>query len=174
MYIEKLSCKFKLIFSLVSVLFFMQLLILNPVLTQAADSLLDGEPDKPTMVNIQVDLEKEGDQDSVCSILSEIESRGWNVTVYVTGEFAANHPTVVKDIHDKGHQIAVHGWQSGENLTLLSYEEQLDLLTRAFTAVRTAVGNMRPAYIADFKPQEPFKQNEDTYKALQALEVRSN
>lgn len=128
---------------------------------------------KLTMVNIQVDLEKEGDQFSVYNILSEIESRGWNVTVYVTGEFATHHPGVVKDIHDRGHQIAVHGWQSGEDLTLLTYEQQLDLLTQAFTAVRSAVGRMNPEYISDFRPQE-FKQDDNTFRVLQTLGVRSN
>ncbi|MEM3088528.1 MAG: polysaccharide deacetylase family protein, partial [Candidatus Bathyarchaeia archaeon] len=139
-----------------------------------ADSAPIGEyANKPTMVNIQVDLEKEGDQDFIYNLLIEIERRGWFVTVYVTGEFATNHPDTVRDIHDRGHQIAVHGWRSGEDLTLLNYDDQLQLLNMSFFAVRSAVGEMRQAYIADFRPQY-FKQNVDTFKVLEALNVRSD
>lgn len=151
-------------------LFVLLLVCTSSGVLQAQDQ---GQSGKPTMVNIQVDLEKEGDQTSVYNILNEVQNRGWNATVYVTGEFATNHPEVVKDIHDRGHQIAVHGWEDGENLRILDYETQVDLLSEAFTAVRTAVGEMSPAYISDFRPQG-FHQNNNTFEVLQALEVRSN
>jgi peptidoglycan/xylan/chitin deacetylase (PgdA/CDA1 family) len=119
---------------------------------------------KPVMVNIQIDLEKDGDQFTVFNILNEIEKYDWHATVFVTGEFASLHPDIVRAIENREHQIAVHGWQSGENLALLSYEEQLDLIQRSFSAVRDAVS--RPGEVVDFKPQG-YQFNDDTIKALQ-------
>ncbi len=127
---------------------------------------------KPVLVNVQVDVGN-GDRDWVYRILGEIEKRGWSITVYFTGDFAEKHPEVVKDIHDRRHQIGVGGWESGEDLTLLDYREQLNLINKSFTAVRKAINNFYYAYIADFKPQG-LRQNEDTFKALQELKVRSN
>ena len=115
------------------------------------DSELEWESE-PVAVNIQVDLEEEGDQNTVYNVLDEIENRSGHVTVFVTGEFASNHPDIVKAIEGREHQIAVHGWQRGEDITLLSYEEQLDLIEKSFTAVRSAVS--RPEDVVDFKPQE--------------------
>jgi len=45
--------------------------------------------DKPVVVNIQVDLEKEGDEVTVFNILNEIEKYNGYATVFVTGEFAS-------------------------------------------------------------------------------------
>ncbi|HUU20771.1 MAG TPA: carboxypeptidase regulatory-like domain-containing protein [Sedimentisphaerales bacterium] len=128
---------------------------------------------KPVLVNVQVDVEQEPDKEYVYNILSEIEKRGWSVTVYFTGEFAMGYPNIVKDIHDKRHQIAVCGWTSGEDLTFLSFEEQLEFINISFTTVRSAINNFHYAYIADFRPQG-LKQNENTFKALQQLNIRSN
>ncbi len=128
---------------------------------------------KPVLVNVQVDVGHESDREYVYRILGEIEKRGWSATVYFTGEFALEHPDIVKDIHDRKHQIAVGGWTVGEDLTLLSYQEQLDFISESFTAVRKAINNFHNAYIADFRPQG-LKQNNETFNALQQLHVRSN
>jgi len=128
---------------------------------------------KPVLVNVQVDVEQESDKEYVYNILSEIEKRGWSVTIYFTGEFAMGYPDIVKDIHDRRHQIAVCGWTSGEDLTLLGFEEQLLFINESFTTVRSAINNFYYAYIADFRPQG-LKQDENTFKALQQLNVRSN
>ncbi|MDI6886477.1 MAG: cell wall hydrolase [archaeon] len=124
---------------------------------------------KPVISNVQVDLENEGDQDYVYSILDEVEKQGYT-TVFVTGEFASLYPDVVKEIEGRGQDIAVHGWRKGENLTLLNYEEQLNLIQKSFSAVRSAVNN--PEEVVDFKPQG-YKFNNDTIRILQQLGVRS-
>ncbi len=128
---------------------------------------------KPVLVNVQVDVEQESDKEHVYNILGEIEKRGWSITVYFTGEFAMGYPNIVKDIHDKRHQIAVCGWTSSEDLTFLNFEEQLLFINESFTAVRSAINNFHNAYIADFRPQG-LKQDENTSKALQQLNIRSN
>jgi len=105
---------------------------------------------KPVVVNIQVDLEQENDQ-FIDNILKEIEKHNGLTTVFVTGEFASAHPDVVKNIESRGHEIAVHGWQKGEDLTLLDARGQLELIQKAFLVVRNAVD--KPEEVVDFKPQ---------------------
>jgi peptidoglycan/xylan/chitin deacetylase (PgdA/CDA1 family) len=129
-------------------------------------------PLKPILVNLQVDLVTPEDAEAVLPILDLIESYGWRTTVYVTGKIALAYPDLVKEIHDRGHQIGVLGWEAGEDLLSLSEDELYDRLENAFLAVRAAVGEMRPEYIADFKPQG-YRVNETLLRALARLEVRS-
>ena len=135
-------------------------------------ALPPGVPPKPTLVNLQVDLVTSEDAEAVLPILELIESYGWRTTVYVTGEIALAYPNLVKEIHDRGHQIGVLGWEAGEDLLSLSEEELYDRLENAFLVVRAAVGDMRPQYIADFKPQG-YLVNEALLRALSRLRVRS-
>ena len=107
---------------------------------------------KPVIVNIQVNLESEEDQKYIHNILSRIESHGWITSVFVTGEFASEHPEVIREIEGRGHYTGVYGWKGGEDLSLLSYNEQLELIKKATSAVRNGVSN--PKYVVDFKPQE--------------------
>ena len=129
-------------------------------------------PLKPTLVNLQVDLVTPEDAEAVLPILDLIESYGWRTTVYVTGKIALAYPDLVKEIHDRGHQIGVLGWEAGEDLLSLSEDELYDRLENAFLAVRAAVGEMRPEYIADFKPQG-YLVSETLLRALSRLGVRS-
>ena len=84
--------------------------------------------------------------------------------MFATGEFASLHPDVLRSIESRGHQIGVSGWQKGEDLSLLGYEEQLATIRRSFEAVRAASAS--PDSIVDFKPQG-YKFNDDTIQALQ-------
>jgi len=125
---------------------------------------------KPVIVNIQVNLDSEEDQKYIHDILSRVESHGWITSVFVSGEFASEHPGVVREIENRGHYIGVYGWKSDEDLSLLSYNEQLELIKKATSTVRNAVST--PKYVVDFKPQN-LKYNDDTIEALQALKMKS-
>ncbi len=153
----------------------------EPAASRESDPLGEGKPagilgqpvpPKPTFINLQVDLVTPEDAENVLPILELMESYGWRTTVYVTGEIALAYPNLVKEIHDRGHQIGVLGWEAGEDLLSLSEEELYDRLENAFLVVRAAVGNMRPQYIADFKPQG-YLVNETLLRVLERLEVRS-
>jgi len=125
---------------------------------------------KPVALNIQVDLEKEDDRDTIYNLLNEIEKHNGRATVFVTGEFASKYPEVVRDIENRGHQIAVHGWQREEDLTHLNFNEQLALIKKAFSTVRMATTKQEA--VVDFKPQG-YKFNVDTIRALQEFGARS-
>lgn len=49
---------------------------------------------KPVIVNIQVDLEQEGDQITVFNILDEIERYNDHATVFISGEFVFSHSMI--------------------------------------------------------------------------------
>ncbi len=102
-------------------------------------------------------------------LLRFVEARGWRITVYVPGLLADQRPELVRSIANRGHEIGVHGWQAGEDLTLLNTADQLALITRAWQAIQRALG---PEAELQFKPQR-LRQNADTYAALQALRARS-
>lgn len=71
-------------------------------------------------------------------------------TIFVTGEFASNHLDGIRDIENRGQYIGVYGWRSGEDLTLMNYDKQIELMEKAISAVRKDVRN--PKYVVDFKP----------------------
>jgi peptidoglycan/xylan/chitin deacetylase (PgdA/CDA1 family) len=94
-------------------------------------------------------------------------------TVYVSADYANRNATLIGDLHAKGFEIALHGFNTGEQLATMTYEDQKDLITRALTAVRgcTPCGTSRP--VIGFRPQY-FSQNEDTYKVLDELALTYN
>jgi polysaccharide deacetylase family protein (PEP-CTERM system associated) len=47
---------------------------------------------------------------STQKILHIIEKYGYNATFFVLGHVAEHHPDLVKQINDKGHEIATHGY----------------------------------------------------------------
>lgn len=124
----------------------------------------------PTKVNLQIDVDTDQDAVALDDLLRFVEARGWRITVYVPGSLADQRPELVRSIANRGHEIGVHGWQAGEDLTLLNYADQLALITRAWRAVQRALGPS--AAELHFKPQG-LRQNADTYQALMALHARS-
>ena len=131
----------------------------------------DGE-DRPPKVNLQIDVDDDQDAVYLDRILTELEQREWRTTIYVAGAYAAAHPDVVRAIVDRGHELGVHGWEAGEDLTQLGYDDQRALIERAFAAVREAAGLEDSPLILQFKPQG-FRQNVDTYQVLLDLGIAS-
>jgi peptidoglycan/xylan/chitin deacetylase (PgdA/CDA1 family) len=120
------------------------------------------------MVNLQVDAEND-DVAGLTRITDELMRRGIRTTVYVTADYVnKGHAQLIKDLYNHGFEIALHGYYTGEQLATMTYEEQLDLLTRAKTAVEGCqpCGMYKP--VTGFRPQY-FSQNEGTYKVLQVL-----
>lgn len=132
----------------------------------------DGQDSAPLYVNIQIDAERE-DVDGLTRVTDEFDRRGIRTTVYVTGDYANQHALLVQDLYLDGHEIALHGYYTGEQLATMTYEEQADLLTRAKTALEGCqpCGTYKP--IDGFRPQY-FSQNEDTYRVLDEIDIRYN
>lgn len=124
------------------------------------------------VVNIQVDAELE-DVDGLNKLVNELKARGITTTIYVTADYANVNGMLITNLYRDGFEIALHGFHSAEQVATMTYEEQLDLLTRAKTAIEGCqqCGTHRP--ITGFRPQY-FSQNEDTYKVLETLGIEYN
>lgn len=121
------------------------------------------ENQNTVLINFQVDAENTGEH--LFKVLGELEGRGYTTTVYVTGSFAEKNGNVVQEIQERGHDIAFHGWATGENLTIMNYSIQQELLTRAKNSVENFSGQ-----IEGFRPQY-YSQNNDTYAILDSLNI---
>ena len=128
--------------------------------------------DAPVWANIQVDAELE-DTVGLQRIVALLEERGIATTVFVTAEYANRNALLVTDLFQRGHEIALHGYYTGEQLASMTYEEQKDLLTRAKKALEGCqpCGTFKP--IVGFRPQY-FSQNEDTFRVLDEIGCTHN
>ncbi len=116
------------------------------------------------LINLQVDAENTGEH--LFKVLGELERRGYTTTVYVTGSFAKDNGLTVQDIQEKGHDIAFHGWTTGEKLETMNLSSQKELLTSS----KKMVENYSEDDVEGFRPQY-YSQNEDTYTVLDDLDV---
>jgi hypothetical protein len=69
-------------------------------------------------------------------------------TIFFAGRFAETYPHLVRDCHDRGHQLGTHGWAHGgleddEDFRAASYEQQRLWIRQATDAVEKAAG-IRP------------------------------
>ncbi|HNQ24667.1 MAG TPA: polysaccharide deacetylase family protein [Phycisphaerae bacterium] len=136
------------------------------------DGAVDGGPAGPFYVNLQVDAETE-DTEGIARMLAELQARQLPATVFVTAEYANEHARDVQQWYRNGFEIALHGFYTGEQLATMTYDEQLDLLTRAQQALEGCrpCGTYKP--IIGFRPQY-FSQNENTYRVLDQLGMTYN
>lgn len=123
-------------------------------------------------VNLQIDAELE-DYQGIRNMMDELERRGLTATVFVTAEYANRNATYLSQLFNRGFEIALHGFYTGEQLATMTYAEQRDLLRRALQAVEGCrpCGLHRP--ITGFRPQY-FSQNEDTFRVLEELGIEYN
>lgn len=72
-------------------------------------------------------------------LLAMLDDFKIKATFFVPGRTAETYPEIIKEIVDRGHEIACHGHEY-ENLSLLSYEEQKERIGKAVTAIEKACG----------------------------------
>jgi peptidoglycan/xylan/chitin deacetylase (PgdA/CDA1 family) len=116
------------------------------------------------VINLQVDAENTGEH--LFKVLGELEGRGYTTTVYVTGSFAENNGNIIQEIQENGHEIAFHGWETGEILETMDYNKQKKILTNSKNMVE--IYSEEP--VVGFRPQY-YSQNEDTFDILDKLNV---
>lgn len=76
-------------------------------------------------------------------LLEMLDEFGIKATFFVPGKTAETYPEAIKEIADRGHEIACHGYEY-ENFGLLSYEEQEERIAKAVKAIEEACGK-KPA-----------------------------
>jgi len=72
-------------------------------------------------------------------LLELFDEFGIKATFFVVGKTAETYPEAIREIADRGHEIACHGYEH-ENLSLFSYEEQRERIARAVEAIEKACG----------------------------------
>jgi peptidoglycan/xylan/chitin deacetylase (PgdA/CDA1 family) len=119
------------------------------------------------LIGVMIDAEEQ-DTAGLQRLTEAMLSRGLPATVYVSADYANANATLIQGLFNKGFEIALHGYSTGEQLATMTYDQQKDLLTRALDAV----DGCRPCGLArrvvGFRPQY-FSQNEDTYQVLDEL-----
>lgn len=129
-------------------------------------------PEAPVYVNLQVDAELD-DVAGIRNMADELERRGITATVYTTADYANRNATYLYQLHQRGFEIGLHGYYTGEQLASMTYAEQKDLLSRARLAVQGCIPCGLGREIASFRPQH-FSQNEDTCRVLDELGLKNN
>ena len=69
-------------------------------------------------------------------------------TIFFVGRFTETYPDLVRNCHDRGHQLGTHGWAHGgldedEDFRVASYDQQRRWIRQATDAVEKAAG-IRP------------------------------
>jgi peptidoglycan/xylan/chitin deacetylase (PgdA/CDA1 family) len=89
-----------------------------------------------------------GSEKGLEALLDCCDRYGMKATVFFTGRFAEAYPTLVRDCHERGHQLGTHGWAHGgleedEDFRTAGYEQQRSWIRQATQAVEQAAG-VRP------------------------------
>ena len=132
----------------------------------AADSQSD------PLVNLQVTEYK--DAEAFEKIIAELESRGIAATVLVNADFATENCERLRGLDNNGFEIMAFARPESEDgqsmtLSMLTYDEQEQLITELKTAIETCLGKT----ITGFRCTR-FDQNEDTYAILDSLGFEYN
>lgn len=150
--------------------------------------------ERPMMVNIMIDAElspfaqnassqerENAELGSLQKMLDEVDFRGLNTTVFLTGDFISkrtqnvSYDSYVTLIGSKpNHELAMHSMKTGEKLGLLSYEEQLSLIKETMNLLEGAYfRDGEPQKVKGFRPQY-FSQNELTLEILDKMGIEYN
>jgi peptidoglycan/xylan/chitin deacetylase (PgdA/CDA1 family) len=136
-----------------------------------------GSPAQPPsesgpLVNIQIDAEGQ-DVVGFTDMMNELKARNLKATIFVTGDFANREAFLIYGYSQDGYEIAMHGYNTGEQLATMSYDAQKALLSSAKTAVEGCVSCGISTTVAGFRPQF-FSQNEDTYRIMDEWGMKYN
>ena len=136
------------------------------------------------VVNVMIDMDTPSPispeninvaSDSLINMINEIDPKGRNITIFVSGEMATlDRLGVTLQGTMTNHELALYGNNSGEDLSSLSAEDQKALLTDANSRLyHCYVCGGKHVNIKGFRPQK-FEQNDDTLKALESLGIIYN
>jgi peptidoglycan/xylan/chitin deacetylase (PgdA/CDA1 family) len=84
-----------------------------------------------------------GMQRGIYRMLSALEERKMTATFFVPGRIAETYPDIIRLVAQKGHEIALHGYEH-ENFGLLTAEEQRAAIKKGIDSL-TALTGKRPS-----------------------------
>jgi peptidoglycan-N-acetylglucosamine deacetylase len=105
------------------------------------------------------------DPDATPAVLDALEAAGVRATFFMVGEQAMTHRALAREVADRGHEVALHGFEHREH-SELSPREARDDLARGLGVIEAATGR-RPAL---YRP--PYGRfSEDSYAACRDLRL---
>ena len=103
------------------------------------------------------------DPDATPAVLAALEAAGLRATFFMVGEQALQHRALAREVADRGHEVALHGFEHREHAEL-SAREARDDLARGLGTIEVAAG--RPPKL--YRP--PYGRfSGDSYAACQDL-----
>ena len=103
------------------------------------------------------------DPDATPGVLEALDQAGVRATFFLVGEQAMTHRALAREVADRGHEVALHGFEHREH-SELSAREARDDLARGLGTIEAASGR-RPLL---FRP--PYGRfSEDSYGACHDL-----
>lgn len=86
-------------------------------------------------------------EDSTRRLLDSLAAHRVQSTFFVVGQIANENPKLIRDIHDRGHEVASHGWDHRRVATMSPAEFRNDL-TQSKDALEQATGTEIVGYRA--------------------------
>lgn len=110
--------------------------------------------------------------DSLINLINEIDPKGRNTTIFVSGEMATLYRLgITLQGTMTNHELALYGNNSGDELSSLSAADQEALLADANSRLyHCYVCGGKHVNIKGFRPQN-FEQNDDTLRTLENLSI---
>lgn len=109
-----------------------------------------------------------GSEPGLESLLHFADRYRLKMTVFVTGRFAQENMSLMREVLAEGHELGVHGWEHGlcwqENFRFAGYEEQKDRLVRATEVIGDILGESPKSFRAPF-----LWISETTFRVLNEL-----
>lgn len=105
------------------------------------------------------------DPDATPAVLDALDEAGLSATFFLVGEQAMEHRALAREVAERGHEVALHGYHHREHAEL-SAREARDDLARGLGTIEAATGR-RPSL---YRP--PYGRfSEDSYAACRDLRL---
>ena len=105
------------------------------------------------------------DPDATPAVLDALDSAGLRATFFLVGEQAMTHRALAREVADRGHEVALHGFEHREHAEL-SAREARDDLARGLGTIEVATGRRPELY------RPPYGRfSEDSYAACRDLRL---
>lgn len=108
-----------------------------------------GNPIKAGVLDTNaVSFAEYGPKRGIQRILKVADKLDIRLTIMINGIMAARHPDIVKEIHDKGHDIVAHSYSMDVVPAYLSEEEERANIRKAVGAIETVTGKRPEGWIS--------------------------
>ena len=124
----------------------------------------------PDIVLLSFDVEPVDGTESVNNILDVLQKTDTKATFFFLGEYADQHPEVVKRAHKEGHEVACHSYYHTKLTEQTRVQKMIDIKScsqKIFQIINTTPQGFRAPYNKIDKDSYEILKDEFTYDATQ-------